>query len=90
MLGLIAYADSMERSIPPAVALALFLGASVSIDAGQRAQWIKALQALGHHKGFVDNLAIIEKVWQVTDATGRTVDWLELTRQGVVEPPAFP
>lgn len=90
MLNLINYSESFQDHLPPAVALPLFLGASASLETSQRAQWVKVLRGLGQHRGYADNLLVIEEVWKGVDASGRTVDWLELVRQGVVEPPAFP
>ncbi|WOO78412.1 uncharacterized protein LOC62_02G001959 [Vanrija pseudolonga] len=66
------------------LALPAFLAACLSITDHDRKRAMSFLVRTGPERVWLDNIALVEKVWEETDETGRIVDWHDkLTREGL-------
>lgn len=66
------------------IALPSFLAASLSIDQHDRDRAIKHMARAGPEKVWLDNIALVEKLWEEVDRTGRMSDWYDkMTREGM-------
>ena len=55
-----------------------FLAATVSVLPADRELCKKGLSICGKQKGYLDNLDAVERIWEVVDGQGWTVDWRAL------------
>ncbi|WVR04527.1 hypothetical protein IAU60_001531 [Kwoniella sp. DSM 27419] len=66
------------------IALPAFLAACLSISANDRKRSMQHMLRPGPERLWLDNVALVEKVWEEVDETGRLPDWHEkMTREGL-------
>lgn len=66
------------------IALPSFLAATLSVAEADRQRAMTFLVRAGPERVWLDNIALVEKVWEEMDETGRAVDWHEkMVREGL-------
>nr|XP_031858163.1 uncharacterized protein CI109_006405 [Kwoniella shandongensis]KAA5525235.1 hypothetical protein CI109_006405 [Kwoniella shandongensis] len=66
------------------IALPAFLAATLSITEADRARSIKHLTRPGPERVWLDNIALVEKLWEEVDETGKLPDWHDkMIREGM-------
>jgi hypothetical protein len=66
------------------IALPSFLAATLSVDEADRERAMTFLVRAGPERVWLDNIALVEKVWEEMDETGRAVDWHDkMVREGL-------
>lgn len=59
------------------IGLPSFLAASLSISETDRQRSMQHMMRPGPEKMWLDNIALVEKVWEEVDQTGKPVDWYD-------------
>lgn len=66
------------------IALPSFLAAGLSVSDSDRKRAMKHMSRTGPERVWLDNIALIEKLWEETDQTGKLTDWHDkMTREGM-------
>jgi hypothetical protein len=66
------------------IALPSFLAAGLSLSDTDRTRSMKHMTRTGPERVWLDNRALIEKLWEETDQTGKLTDWHDkMTREGM-------
>lgn len=66
------------------IALPSFLAATLSVDEADRERAMTFLVRAGPERVWLDNIALVEKVWEEMDESGRNVDWHDkMVREGL-------
>ncbi|BGP47012.1 hypothetical protein JCM10450v2_002864 [Rhodotorula kratochvilovae] len=65
----------LSRAIP------FFLAGTCALLPSERALCLRGLQACGPLKGYLDDIAALERVWQLQDETGWLRDWREVLEE---------
>ncbi|KAK8846865.1 hypothetical protein IAR55_005955 [Kwoniella newhampshirensis] len=66
------------------IALPAFLAATLSLTEADRNRSMKHLTRPGPERVWLDNIALVEKLWEEVDETGRLPDWHDkMTREGL-------
>ncbi|WRT64917.1 uncharacterized protein IL334_001856 [Kwoniella shivajii] len=66
------------------IGLPAFLAACLSISEHDRQRSLQHLARPGPERMWLDNIALVEKVWEETDETGKLPDWHDkMTREGM-------
>lgn len=66
------------------IALPAFLAACLSVTDDDRKASLGFLNRTGPERVWLDNIALVEKVWEETDSTGHLVDWHDkMVREGL-------
>lgn len=66
------------------IALPSFLAATLTVDEADRERAMTFLVRAGPERVWLDNIALVEKVWEEMDETGRAVDWHDkMVREGL-------
>jgi hypothetical protein len=66
------------------IALPSFLAAGLSLSDTDRKRSMKHMTRTGPERVWLDNIALIEKLWEETDQTGKLTDWHDkMTREGM-------
>lgn len=66
------------------IALPAFLAAGLSVSDSDRKRAMKHMTRPGPERVWLDNIALIEKLWEETDQTGKLTDWHDkMTREGL-------
>ena len=66
------------------IGLPSFLAATLSTDEPDRQRSMQHMMRPGPERMWLDNIALVEKVWEEVDETGRSVDWYDkMQREGM-------
>lgn len=66
------------------IALPAFLAAALSIDEADRKKAMAFMIKPGPERVWLDNIALVEKVWEEIDESGRMVEWHDkMIREGM-------
>lgn len=66
------------------IALPSFLASGLSLDKARRDRGLKHMRRTGPERVWLDNIALVEAVWEEVDRTGRLPDWHDkMTREGL-------
>ncbi|WVQ74125.1 hypothetical protein IAR50_003716 [Cryptococcus sp. DSM 104548] len=79
-----ALAPLPRGDLASSTALPAFLAATLSISKQDRERAMRHLLRSGPEKVWLDNVAVVEKVWEEVDESGRLPDWCEkMNREGM-------
>jgi hypothetical protein len=66
------------------IALPAFLTATLSVTESDRKRAMQHMVRPGPERMWLDNIALVEKIWEEVDTTGKSVDWYDkLQREGM-------
>ena len=66
------------------IALPSFLASVLSVDQPLREKGLQHMKRAGPERVWLDNIALVEAVWEEVDRTGRLPDWHDkMTRVGL-------
>lgn len=74
-LSLISLLETSRRSVPPALALPLWMAAAAAISSQERHRFRSVIKGLGPSAAWKDTLQDLEKLWELTDANGDPQQW---------------
>nr|ODN78163.1 hypothetical protein L203_06243 [Cryptococcus depauperatus CBS 7841] len=81
LLSLLSCQAAFISDSAPYISLPAFLAATLSSNPQDRAKSMEHLRRLGPEKVWLDNIVLVEKVWEEVDKTGNGVDWWGLGRR---------
>jgi hypothetical protein len=66
------------------LALPAFLSATLSVSDSDRKRAMTHMTRPGPERVWLDNIALVEKLWEETDQTGQLAEWHDkMTREGL-------